>query len=152
MSNSCKNTGKKSEIPDKSLNLDTISKILDLITAAFNLSKKAAPDIPPFLLLTGAKLKPGMSGRNLGANIISKLESEVGIPMGDIFADGPNAMAAAMLVQAKEQVSHIQLNAKVSTVIEPGSIQIQGSGANAAGPVLITGSNLLLAATKGVIQ
>lgn len=132
--------------------LTSITKVLDILLGAFNLAKKPSAPIPPFLLLAGAKLKPGMSARNLSANIISRMESDIGVPMGDVFADGPNAIASAMLVQAQEQVSHIQQNAKVSSAISPGSILVRGIGASPAGPVSFDGSNITITGINGIIS
>ena len=146
----CK-TDEKTSI-DTGNKLTSINKVLDILLGAFNLIKKPSPTVPPFLLLAGAKLKPGMSARNLSANVISRMESDIGIPMGDVFADGPNAISAAMLVQAQEQISHIQQTAKRTTVLDPGSIQVQGIGASIAGPVSFNGSNINAPATNGIIQ
>jgi hypothetical protein len=131
--------------------LSSISTILNMILGVFNLGQTPAQTIPPFLMLAGAELKPGMSGRELAANVISRMESEAGIPMGDIFADGPNAMAAAALVQSQEQVSHIQQKASIQTVINPGSVQISAVGANAGGPIVVQGANIMPTGVKGVI-
>lgn len=131
--------------------LSSISSILNMILGVFNIGQTPAQTIPPFLMLVGAELKPGMSGRELAANVISRMESEAGIPMSDIFADGPNAMAAAALVQAQEQVSHIQQKASIQTVIKPGAVQISAVGANAGGPIVVQGSNIMPTGVKGVI-
>lgn len=131
--------------------LSSISSILNMILSVFNIGQTPAQTIPPFLMLAGAELKPGMSGRELAANVISRMESEAGIPMSDIFADGPNAMAAAALVQAQEQISHIQQKASIQTVIKPGAMQISAVGANAGGPIVVQGSNIMPTGIKGVI-
>jgi hypothetical protein len=138
----CKSTQKS--LPVSQSGLNSISKVLKIILGAFNLPQKPAPKIPPLLLLIGAELRPGMSGRQLAANTISKLESEAGIPMGDIFADGPNAMAAAKLIESNETVTHIKTNAKSSTVIKPGSIQVTVVGG--------IGSNTSLTQTSGIVE
>lgn len=150
MAQDCKSTQKN--IPEATKGLTSITKILNLLLGVFNLGQKPAPIIPPFLLLAGAKLKPGMSGRNLAANIISRMESEAGIPMGDIFADGPNKTAAAMLIQCQEQVSHIQQNAKVSTAIIPGSILVRGIVTTPSGPAPFEGTNMTPTGVDGIIQ
>jgi hypothetical protein len=131
--------------------LSSISKVLKLLLSAFNLPQKPAPTIPPFLLLVGAELRPGMSARELAASTISRMEADIGIPMGNIFGDGPNAMASAMLVQAEEQISHIQTKAKVSSVIKPGSVQITAVGGNAGGPIVVQGSNTAITETSGIM-
>lgn len=135
---------------DNSLN--SIGKILNVLTSAFSIGQKPATPIPPFLLLAGADLKPGMSGRNLAANIISRMESEGGIPMGDVFADGPNAIAETILIYSQEIVSHIQQNAKVTTALKPGSIQVTAAGANAGGPLVAQGANITPSQSSGIIQ
>jgi hypothetical protein len=146
----CKPTQKS--LPVSQSGLNSISKVLKIILGAFDLPKKPAPIIPPFLLLVGAKLKPGLSGRELAANTISKLESEAGIPMGDIFADGPNAIASAVLVNSKETMSHIRENGSVQSVFGPGSVQVAVAGANAGGPLFATGSNTNPVSTFGNIS
>lgn len=140
MAKDCKSTEKN--IPEANKGLTSITSVLNLLLGVFNLGQKPAPQIPPFLLLAGAKLKPGMSARNLAANTISRMESEIGIPMGDIFDDGPNAASAAILVQAQEQIAHIQQNANVQGALSPGSVLISGVGTSAAGPVPFQGSNI----------
>ena len=131
--------------------LSSISNILNILLGAFNMMQKPAQNIPPFLLLVGAELRPGMSARDLAANIISRMESDAGIPMGNIFGDGPNAIASAALIQAQEQISHIQSKAKVNTVIKPGSVQITAVGANAGGPIIVQGSNISLTQNTGIL-
>lgn len=146
----CKTTQKNGPVVKGGLN--SISKVLKLLLGAFNLVQKPAQTIPPFLLLAGAELRPGMSGRDLAANVISRMESDAGIPMGDIFGDGPNAISSAMLIQAQEQVSHIQTKAKVTSIIKPGSVQITAVGGNAGGPIVVQGSNVSLTQNSGILQ
>ena len=105
--------------------------------------QKPATKIPPPLLLVGAKLKPGMSGRNLAADTISEMESELGIPMTDAATFGEaNAAAGAVFTMSKNMVGHIQDNANVQGAIGPASINITATGANAGGPIIVQGSNL----------
>jgi hypothetical protein len=144
----CKSTEKIGG--DKLSGLSSISKILNILSGIFDKTKKPAPNVPSFLLF-GAELRPGMSARDLAANTISRMESEAGIPMGDIFGDGPNAITEAVLLQAEEQIKHIQTKAKVNTVIKPGSIQLTGVGANAGGPVVIQGSNITPTQNTGIL-
>lgn len=109
--------------------LSSISKILNILSGAFNMMKKPAPTVPPALLLIGSQLKPGMSGRDLAANVISRMESEAGIPMGDIFADGPNGISATILVQELEHISHLQQNASIQVpMITPTGAPITVKG------------------------
>jgi hypothetical protein len=146
----CKPTQKNGPISPSGLS--SISKVLKLLLSAFNLPQKPALTIPPFLLLVGAELRPGMSARELAANTISRMESEAGVPMGDIFGDGPNAVKSVMLIQAEEQISHIQTKAKISTVIKPGSVQITAVGGNAGGPIVVQGSNTSITENSGIMS
>ena len=144
----CKPTQKKGLVSQSS----SISKVLNLLLSAFNLPRKPYPKIPPFLLLVGAELRPGMSGRELAANIISKMESEVGVPMGDIFGDGPNAVKSLILLQSNENVKHIAENGVVSAAFGPGSVQVTVVGANAAGTLIATGSNTSIGSVTGTLS
>jgi hypothetical protein len=137
--------------PSSGTNLSSISSVLKLLLSAFSLPQKPATPIPPPLLLL-ADSRPGMSGRNLAANIISRVDAEAGIPMGDVFADGPNRDAAALFIASQEKISHIQQNAKVSTIIKPGSVQITAIGTAGPIPVVVQGANTIPTPNSGVIQ
>jgi hypothetical protein len=130
----------------------SINDILKILNSAFSVGQKPAPPIPPFLLLTGVNLRPGMSGRNLAANIISRLESDAGIQMGDIFGDDNNAMSNAVLIISEEIIKHIQENAKVSNIILPGSIQVTAIGSAGPIPVVVQGANTTLTQSNGIVQ
>ena len=84
----CKQTGKTSGNTD----LTSISSVIAILLGLFAIYQKPARRIPPPLLLLGKNLRPGMSARNLAARTVSRIESEAGIPMGDVFADGPNKL------------------------------------------------------------
>lgn len=126
---------------DKSINdspdLSSISTILNIILGSFKMLQTPALQIPPALLLVGKNSRPGMSARNLAARMISRYESEAGVPMGNVFSDGDNKGAIMLLVMAEEIVSMIQTEAKVDIVIDPGSINVNVTGS--AGPIPIAG-------------
>ena len=128
--------------PTGDVDLTSISAILSILLGVVGLIQTPATPIPPSLLLIGKRLRPGMSARNLAARTISRLESEAGIPMGDVFADGPNSEALKVKVMAEELVSMIQTESKVDIVIDPGAIQVKAEGVSAAGPVTVFGSNI----------
>ena len=133
---------------EKSLNygnidITSINGILQTLLSIFSMSQKPATQIPPALLLTGSKLKPGMSGRNLAADTISEMESELGIPMNDDATFGePNAVANMVFAMSKNTVGHIQDNASVQGALGPSSINIMATGANAGGPIVVQGTNM----------
>lgn len=131
--------------------LSSISGVLKILNTAFNLPQKPATPIPPFLLLIGARSRPGMSGRNLAANVISDLENKAGLVMGNIFADGDNRDALAERVRWENAVSHIQTNAKVSCVLEPASVQVLVTGTAGPFPVVAQGGNVTAPVLDGIM-
>ena len=140
-------TTKECRSDEKSLNsnkldITSLTGILQMLLSVFSIAQKPATKIPPALLLVGAKLKPGMSGRNLAADTIAEMESELGIPMTDAATFGePNAAAATVFALSKNTVSHIQDNANVQGALGPASINITATGANAGGPIIVQGTN-----------
>ncbi len=127
------------------IDITTIYGVLQTLLGVFSMAQKPATKIPPALNLIGAKMKPGMSGRNLAADTIAELESELGIPMNDAATFGePNALAGMVFAMSKNTVEHIQDNASVQGVIGPASINIMATGANAGGPIVVQGTNTAL--------
>ena len=129
----------------------SIGNILKILQAIFSIMKQPADTIPPPLLFLGAKLRPGLSARDMAARVISRF-SESDAVNGEIFQEGNNVMTALMVITMEEIVNAIQTEAKVSTIIDPGSIIMNASGANAGGPVTVVGTNINIPATTGVIQ
>jgi len=130
----------------------SINNILKKIGNVFNTMNTSATQIPPPLILIGKGIRPGMSARNLAGRIISKVESEANIPMGDIFADGDNNEAKALRIISEEIVKMIQTQAKVDIVIDPGAIQITSTGSAGPIPVVTQGSNIVYVSGGGGVQ
>tara|TARA_Y100000389_G_scaffold96342_1_gene93012 strand:+ start:884 stop:1327 length:444 start_codon:yes stop_codon:yes gene_type:complete len=135
----CKEKGKTSGNTD----LTSISSVIGIILGIFGITALAARRLPPGLLNIGKRIRPGMSARNLAARTIARLESESGLPMGDVFADGPNRESIKIKVMAEEMVSMIQTEAIAEVGIDPGAIQVTGTGFAGPVPVVIQGSNVL---------
>lgn len=136
----------------ENVDLTSISNILKILLGAFKLFQKPAQPIPPPLLLVGKNLRPGMSARNLAARIISRYESDAGVPMGDVFDDGPNTEAMKVRIMAEEIVNMIQTEAKVDIAIDPGAIQITAAGSAGPIPVVVQGSNVLFVTGGGGVR
>lgn len=135
------------------INLSDISSVINILKIFGSPTFGIEPPtpIPPPLLLVGAKLRPGMSARNLSKNLISKLEGR-GIPMGvDTFGGEDNLFAIAITEVAEEMLDEIRLNGKVDIVIPPGTIQMTAVGANAGGPILVQGANTTISSGNGII-
>jgi len=132
--------------------LSSITKILKIISKVLKYTGKPPIPIPPPLLLIGKNLRPGMSARNLAARVISRLESDANIPMGDVFADGSNSEAKKVRVMSEEIVNMIQTEAKVDIAIDPGAIQITAAGSAGPIPVIVQGANTLFATGGGGVR
>ena len=129
----------------------SLSSILSIIGAAFNLYKTPATTLPPPLILTGGNLRSGMSARDLGARIISR-RSEAGLPSGDIFPDGPNTDEVMAKIITEEIISMILTEAVVQVAIQPGQL-VTGSGVgNLGAPIAVQGSVTTIGTGKGIIS
>jgi hypothetical protein len=138
----------------KKVDLGSIMSIIKLLKmlGKSSFGSEQAPQIPPPLLLVGAKFKPGMSARNLAAQTISKLEQQ-GIPMtDDIFGGEQNKFAAAIFTVSDEIVAEIQNNARFDGALAPGSVQITAVGGNAGGPIIVQGGNTTITPFGGGVS
>lgn len=135
------------------VNLSNIIDVINILKTFSNPTFGAEPPtpIPPPLLLVGAKLRPGMSARNLSKNLISKYEQR-GIPMGtDTFGGDDNLFATSIAMLAEEMLDEIRLNSKVDVVIPPGTIQVTAVGGNAGGPIVVQGANTTITSGGGIV-
>lgn len=134
------------------INLNSISGVLSVLTNAFKIPKEPARDLPPPLILTGAKLRPGLSSSEIASRIISRM-SEAGLPVGDVFGDGPNTTEALMVIIIEEIINSVLTEARIDIVIPPGGIDVVTIGVgNMGAPVTSKGSNLQLIKGQGVIS
>ena len=131
-------------------NLDSITNVLSTIMGAFTIPQTPATTIPPPLILTGAKLRPGISQNGITANVVARL-SEAGLHSGDVFADGPNTTEALVSLIVEEVITAIQTDAVVSGTMAPG-LQIMGMGVgNLGAPVLVQGATTQIGTFTGII-
>ena len=128
-----------------------INTIAQGIENAFKAVRPALQSIPPLLLLVGVIQRPGLSAIALTSAIIKRLP-EAGIETG-VNADGsPNKINQFVRVLCEEIVTEIKDNAKVTCVLQPGTINSIGTGANAGGPVVVTSYNTMPVNTMGIIE
>ena len=128
-----------------------INTIAQGIENAFKAVRPALKSIPPLLLLCEVFQRPGLSAIALTSAIIRRLP-EAGIETG-VNADGsPNKINQFVRVLCEEIVTEIKDNAKVTCVLQPGTINSIGTGANAGGPVVVTSYNTMPVNTMGIIE
>lgn len=138
-------------IPESGFNLRSISGIMNVILNAFNTPQPPLTPLPPPLILSGAKLRVGLSAQSIAAEIISK-QSDAGRVVGDVFADGPNVEEAMELIRIREIINAILTEAKVEIVIPPGvAVSTVGVG-NLGAPVVSQGATTNIAYGEGVVR
>ena len=131
--------------------MNWINTIAQGIENTFKAVRPALQSIPPLLLLVGVIQRPGLSAIALTSAIIRRLP-EAGIETG-VNADGsPNKINQFVRVLCEEIVTEIKDNAKVTCVLQPGTINSIGTGANAGGPVVVTSYNTMPVNTMGIIE
>lgn len=138
-------------IPESGFNLSSISGVLNVILSAFSIPEKPVEPLPPPLIMTGAKLRPGLSAQGLAAQVISK-QSNAGRVVGDVFADGPNVEEAMELIRVQEVINALLTEAKIDVVIPPGiSVTTVGVG-NLGAPVASQGATTTMGIGDGIIR
>jgi hypothetical protein len=138
-------------IPESGFNLRSINGIINIILSAFNTPQPPLTPLPPPLILTGAKLRVGLSAQSIASEIISK-QSNAGRVVGDVFADGPNVEEAMELIRIQEIINAVLTEAKVEIVIPPGvAVTTVGVG-NLGAPVVSQGATTNIAYGEGVIR
>jgi hypothetical protein len=129
----------------------SINGVLDMIMAAFNLPQKPVAPLPPPLIMVGAKLRPGISPSAVASRIISR-QSEAGLVVGDVFADGPNTNEAMWTIVIEEIVNTILTESKVDVVIPPGIAVMTVGVGNMGAPVISQGVTTNMAIGDGIIR
>lgn len=130
--------------------LSSISNVLKLITSAFSLPQQPAQSVPPQLIFTGAKLRPGLSPKTIASRIISR-QSESGLISGDAFADGGNKNEAMEVIRIEEIVYALVTEAVIDIVLDPG-LQVTTIGVGNLGiPVVSQGATTNIGTGSGVI-
>ncbi len=129
-----------------------IDKISTAINGALSAIRPPVIPIPPILLLCEILDRPGLSAISLTSAIIARLP-EAGIPTG-VNPDGTaNMVNQYTRIMCEEIIKEFQQHAIINSAIQPGSINITGTG-TAAGiaPVAVTGVNTLPTGVNGIIR
>jgi len=115
--------------------MSNINTLFKIITNALNATRTPPPEIPPALLLVGAKLRPGLSPIMIASKIITR-QSEAGAPVG-LLPSGANNISEMMeAIRVEEIISALQTDARIDVAISPG-ITLTATGGNVGGPVQV---------------
>jgi hypothetical protein len=146
----CTRSSQKSTTSNGSVS--SMSSILKILLSAFSMMKQPADTLPPPLVFIGAKMRPGLSARDMASRVISRF-SESDAISGEIFQEGNNVMTALEVIRMEEVVNAIQTEMKITSTIDPGAILVQTNGVGFAGfPVASLGTNVMLVPSNGVAQ
>ena len=129
-----------------------INKIADAVNGALSSLRPPVVSIPPILLLCEIMDRPGLSAITLTSAIIARLP-EAGIQTG-VNPDGSaNMICQYTRIVCEEIIKEFQNHAVINGAIQPGSINITGTG-TAAGiaPVAVTGTNSIASGVNGIIR
>lgn len=128
----------------------TIKTICDSINKLINTVRQPMNTIPAAILVCSAIKRPGMSAMLIASEIIRR-QSEAGAPFGP-SKDGSSNIAEAMeRIRVEEIIKAIKTCSRVQIGIPIGGIQFSGTGANAGGPVTITGFNINAPHGDGIV-
>ena len=141
---------KQTEFPTDNINFSSISSILNLILGAFTIPKKPLTPLPPPLLLFGGQNRSGIIASEIASRIISR-QSEAGLVVGDVYADGKNSAEAMELIRVQEITDALLNDAKVEIVVPPG-VPVTVIGANAGGPVVCQGATTSFGSGWGLLR
>lgn len=128
-----------------------INKIANGIEKAFSTVRAPLQIIPPILLICEVYQRPGLSAIALASSIIKRLP-EAGIETGVNNDGSPNKINQFVRILSEEIIQEIKDNARVTCVVESGTINSLGTGANAGGPVVVTSVNTIPINIMGIIQ
>ena len=128
-----------------------INKIADGIEKAFSTVRAPLQIIPPILLISELYQRPGLSAIALASSIIKRLP-EAGIETGVNNDGSPNKINQFVRILSEEIIQEIKDNARVTCVVESGTVNSLGTGANAGGPVVVTSVNTIPINIMGIIQ
>lgn len=128
-----------------------IEKIANAIEDVFDTVRTPLQTIPPLLLICEIHQRSGLSAIALASSVISRLP-EAGIETG-VNADGSeNKINQFVRIFSEEIVKEIKDNARITAIIESGTLVSTGTGANAGGPVVVQSSNILPTSALGIIE
>ena len=128
-----------------------IQSIVDKVKTLINGSQTPANTLPPFLLKCTSFTRPGLSAYKITTNIIENNKA-IGIPTEPNKDGSVNMINQYTYNVVKCIVDALQNDAVVQVSIPMESLMIQATGGNAGGPVTVTGTNILDAISKGIIN
>lgn len=116
-----------------------IAQICQTISNYFSNVRPPFPQLSRILLVCSMIRRPGLSVLQSVANITKDL-NKLGIPTGPMPDGSTNLTVAFAFASTKETYRAIRKDMSIQVGIQPGSAMVMGAGANAGGPVVISGT------------
>ena len=128
-----------------------ITKIVDQMLEAMEKGVTPAQTLPPILLKCITQTRPGLSAYKTTTEIIMN-NKKIGIPTEDNPDGSTNLINLYTYNVVKCIYDALKNEASVQVAIPRESLLIQGNGANAGGPIVTNGTNLLDSLSRGIIK
>lgn len=128
-----------------------IATIIDFINSKLDSAAVPAPVLSPLLLKCASMTRPGLSPYKITAKIIEN-NKLIGIPTGPNPDGSSNLINQYTYNVVKCICDALKNDAAVHVSVPMSSLLIETNGANAGGPVVSTGTNILDSTIKGIIQ
>lgn len=142
---------KKNTSTGDGFDISSITGVINTLLAAFDIPEVPHTPLPPQMILTGGYIRPGLSAKQIAADIIAA-QSRAGRQAGNVFADGENVEEAMELIRLEYIIEAILNKAVVNVVIPPGvAVTTVGVG-NMGIPVVSQGATTNMAIGNGIIQ
>lgn len=129
----------------------SLEKIVNAVTGLLEKARTPIVPIPAIILACSLFKRPGASAMATAANVI-KRQSEFGAPTGVMPDGSPNMINSLIYLIVSEIYRELSENGVVEVAIPANSLVITGSGANAGGPVVITGTNTIPSKGWGTLR
>jgi len=114
--------------------------IAEFFGALIQDERNAVPKLNIQQILLG-KLRPGLDSSATHTSVVSRFK-EAGIPTGPLSEGVPNSMEEFARIIIEEIFDSIQNEMRIDAVVDTGMTVIS-AGANAGGPILLSGQNPL---------
>lgn len=144
----CKDTSNSNKDGGCSPDFKNPNSVLNSILCLFKIPPTIGTGIPTDLILK--KQCGGFNSTEIAAKIIQR-QSEAGIPVGPLASGEVSPDEIMERIRVEEMIEAITTKMVLDVAIQPGTI-IQGTGANAGGPVPVTGTVVGIAKGKAIVN
>lgn len=129
--------------------MSVIERICNSLTSIIEKARAPLATVPSILLVCSSIRRPGLSAMSIASKIIQR-QIEAGAPIGPAADGSANISEAMERIRIEEIVKAIKLDGRVQVSVPIGGIQVTCTGANAGGPVVSQGTNIMPVKGDGI--